>query len=106
MIPDERYWHGKLVQWRRGKTRWSLTGSPNLSAPALLRTTANGNCELALLHEAHDDLAPLEGDAPPGGVEGLSRTATDQTDRPGVSCSATTSPTTSGARAPPWHREA
>jgi hypothetical protein len=84
MIPDERYWHGKLVQWRRGDTRWSLIGSPNLSAPALLRTTASGNCELALVHEARDDLAPLQGDAPPGGVEGLTRTPTDQDDRPGL----------------------
>lgn len=72
-VADERYWHGKLVQWRRGDTRWALTGSPNLSAPALLRTVAEGNCELALLTEDQIDLAPAEGDAPAGGVAGLAR---------------------------------
>jgi hypothetical protein len=51
----------------------ALTGSPNLSAPALLRTVADGgNCELALLTELDTDLTPGEGDAPPGGIATLS----------------------------------
>jgi hypothetical protein len=78
VLPDERYWHGKLVQWRHDNTRWALTGSPNISTPALLRTVTDGNCELALLPETQIDLAPAEGPAPPGGVAILARPKPDE----------------------------
>jgi len=72
-VPDERYWHGKLIQWHRGEDRSALTGSPNLSSPALLETVSSGNCELALLAENPEDVAPAEGEAPAGGVASLGR---------------------------------
>ena len=77
-VPDERYWHGKLVQWRRGNARWALTGSPNMSRPALLTTVAEGNCELSLLAEEPADLVPAEGDPPAGGVASLRRSPADE----------------------------
>jgi hypothetical protein len=77
-VPDERYWHGKLVQWRRGNARWALTGSPNLSRPALLTTVAEGNCELSLVAEEPADLVPAEGDSPAGGVASLRRSPADE----------------------------
>ena len=67
---DERYWHGKVAQWRTadGQT-WALTGSPNLSAPALLRPVGDGgNCELAVLSRIDHDLTPPAGDPPPAGL--------------------------------------
>jgi hypothetical protein len=74
VVADERYWHGKLVQWRTGDETWALTGSPNLSAPALLRSVPQGgNCEIAVLGRTRHDLTPQEGEAPPGGVASLSR---------------------------------
>lgn len=76
-LPDERYWHGKLIQWRRGDDRWSLTGSPNLSSPALLRTVETGNCELALLQANPHDLTPAEGDPPLDGIEGITLAPAD-----------------------------
>jgi hypothetical protein len=76
-VADERYWHGKLIQWRQGDTAWALTGSPNLSTPALLRTVAQGgNCELALLSELDTDLTPVEGEPSAEGIAKLSRTST------------------------------
>lgn len=79
VVADERYWHGKLVQWREGDTSWALTGSPNLSAPALLRTVASGgNCELALLTRIDTDLTPAEGDAPPDGIAKLKPPSRDE----------------------------
>src|SRR5690606_36686260 len=42
---DQRYCHGKLVEWASGGQRWSLTGSPNLSTAALLLSQGEGgNC--------------------------------------------------------------
>jgi hypothetical protein len=77
VVADERYWHGKLIQWRQGETIWALTGSPNLSTPALLRAVAQGgNCELALLGSSDNDLTPAEGEPPPEGITKLSRTST------------------------------
>ncbi|MEJ7786937.1 MAG: hypothetical protein WKF96_19220 [Solirubrobacteraceae bacterium] len=67
---DERYWHGKLVQWRTaaGET-WALTGSPNLSRPALLAAVGDGgNCELAVLSRIDHDMAPTAGDPPESGI--------------------------------------
>lgn len=61
-----------------------LTGSPNLYAPALLRTVADGNCELALVTEDQSDLAPVEGDAPVGGVASLVRRPAEEAAAPSL----------------------
>jgi hypothetical protein len=77
---DERYWHGKVAQWRTasGET-WTLTGSPNLSRPALLeRIGAGGNCELSLLSRIEHDLTPAEGDPPVGGLVSLAKPGADR----------------------------
>ncbi len=70
---DPRYWHGKLVQWRtKDGDTWALTGSPNLSRPALLSALADGgNCELAVLSRIEGDLRPEDGDPPAAGVSQL-----------------------------------
>lgn len=67
---DERYWHGKVAQWRTadGET-WALTGSPNLSRPALQQAVGRGgNCELAVIGRIDHDLRPIDGEPPPAGV--------------------------------------
>jgi HKD family nuclease len=49
---DSRYTHGKVLQVETDTTRYTLAGSPNLSAPALLTTgpgNGNGNVEAAIL---------------------------------------------------------
>ncbi len=81
-IPDERYRHGKLIQWRRDDAVWTLTGSPNLSRPGLLDSVAGGNCELALLTVDPEDLAPAEGEAPAGGVASLGRSPAEDEQTP------------------------
>jgi hypothetical protein len=80
---DERYWHGKLAQWTLADgRRFALTGSPNLSAPALLRTAAGGgNVELAVLAEVGHDIAPAAGEPPEGGLASLRRPGSDQDGR-------------------------
>jgi len=56
---EDRYRHGKLVEWRRGNRRWALTGSANISVAALLKGMADGgNCELGLLTEISESLMP------------------------------------------------
>lgn len=56
---EDRFHHGKLVEWSQGEQRWALTGSPNVSRSALLRpVTEGGNCELALLAEVDSPRAP------------------------------------------------
>jgi hypothetical protein len=82
---DERYWHGKVAQWRTvsGDT-WALTGSPNLSRPALLRRVGDGgNCELAVLGCIEHDLTPAEGEPPAGGLVSLARPRADRDWHPG-----------------------
>ncbi|MBP8532161.1 hypothetical protein GWI24_02820, partial [Streptomyces sp. MK37H] len=39
---DQRYRHGKLVEWASEGQRWALTGSPNLSVAALLLSQSEG----------------------------------------------------------------
>ncbi len=64
-IADQRYHHGKLAQWRTGEAWTALTGSANLSAPALMASVAGGgNCELALLGEGAGATVPEAGPAP------------------------------------------
>ncbi|PRY44323.1 hypothetical protein LY71_1161 [Geodermatophilus tzadiensis] len=49
----ERYRHGKLIEATRPDgSQWALTGSPNLSSAALVRTlSGGGNCEVGVLTE-------------------------------------------------------
>lgn len=84
-VADERYWHGKLAQWTSAAgTTWALTGSPNLSRPALLAPVGGGgNCELALLSQVAHDLTPAEGEAPAGGLALLERPGIGTEGRPG-----------------------
>ncbi|NEW71999.1 hypothetical protein [Streptomyces rhizosphaericus] len=60
---DQRYRHGKLVEWASEGQRWALTGSPNLSATALLLSQGEGgNCELGVI-------APIPTTLLPDGIE-------------------------------------
>ena len=57
--PDRRYHHAKLIEWHRGGVMTSLTGSPNLTRRALLRSMrSGGNCELALIERVDHSLLP------------------------------------------------
>lgn len=63
-VEEDRYRHGKLIEWRVGSRRFALTGSPNVSRSALLRAVgAGGNCELGLITELTKSLAPPLGEA-------------------------------------------
>ena len=58
-VLEDRYRHGKLIEWCVDGRRFALTGSPNLSRPALLRAVGDGgNCELGLITEIAESLAP------------------------------------------------
>ena len=55
----DRYHHGKLIEWVVDGRRFALTGSPNLSTPALLKSASEGgNIELGLIGELKESLAP------------------------------------------------
>lgn len=61
-IPNHPYRHGKLIEWRVGTDRRALTGSPNLSAAALLRSArSGGNVEIAVISSVSDSLMPSRG---------------------------------------------
>lgn len=67
---DERYRHGKLIEWSREGVREALTGSPNLSGAALLHRLGADpgrrvNCELATITRIPESLAPPEAALPP-----------------------------------------
>jgi hypothetical protein len=50
LLDEKRTSHGKLVEWTTRNQTIALTGSANLSAAAMLATTATGgNCELVTL---------------------------------------------------------
>lgn len=56
---DQRYRHGKLIEWTVDGQRWALTGSPNLSAAALLLSQGHGgNCELGTITPTPTTLLP------------------------------------------------
>lgn len=56
---DQRYRHGKLLEWASAGQRWALTGSPNLSAAALLLSQGEGgNCELGIITPIASTLVP------------------------------------------------
>ncbi|PJN38353.1 hypothetical protein CG747_24125 [Streptomyces sp. CB02959] len=62
---DQRYRHGKLVEWATEGQRWALTGSPNLSATALLLSQGEGgNCELGVITPIPTTLLPDGTDEP------------------------------------------
>jgi hypothetical protein len=63
-IAGERYHHGKLYEWVSSGRRYALTGSPNLSTVALAKTMVEGgNCELGLVCEVAETVAPETGEA-------------------------------------------
>ena len=72
---DERYRHGKLVEWAIDGRRAALTGSPNLSGPALLRGIGVpgpfANCELGTITSIDWSLAPPAAMAPGDGLATL-----------------------------------
>lgn len=64
-LSNAPYRHGKLIEWSIGAARWTLTGSANLSAAALLRTARNGgNVELGVVSVVEQSLMPPEKDDP------------------------------------------
>jgi len=66
-IESDRYHHGKLIEWVTEDGRFALTGSPNVSRSALLRTLADrGNCELALVEQIARDVADTRAVERPG----------------------------------------
>lgn len=90
--PD-RFRHGKLIEWSRDGVREALTGSPNLSRPAVMNTLRSGpeqpawlraNCELGLIGRIEGSLAPAETPVPGAGIAGLKfqRDAHEQASRP------------------------
>ncbi|HMS73141.1 MAG TPA: hypothetical protein PKB03_08900, partial [Baekduia sp.] len=69
---DGRYRHGKLIEWTQAGQRFAVTGSPNLSRPALLRgIEEGGNCELALIGTVDHTSWPEEVPPPAEGVQTL-----------------------------------
>ena len=81
----DRFRHGKLIEWTRDGVRETLTGSPNVSRPALMRVigtpasvdgsdhagAALANCELGLIWRIDESLAPASIPEPGDGVAGL-----------------------------------
>lgn len=54
-----RYRHGKVITGLlAGEPSWSLVGSPNATAAALLGLAPSGNCEIAVLSRASTSLLP------------------------------------------------
>jgi hypothetical protein len=65
ILDEDRFHHGKLIEWVDEEGRWCLTGSPNISRPALLSSVADGgNCELALLSQVDRSPAPASDPRP------------------------------------------
>lgn len=58
-LSPSRYRHGKVMTAvRAGEPSWSLVGSPNATAAALLGMAPTGNCEIAVLSHASTSLLP------------------------------------------------
>ncbi|MGY1846978.1 hypothetical protein [Blastococcus sp. SYSU DS1021] len=69
---EERYRHGKLVEWATGGRRWALTGSANISAAALLLSQPHGgNCELGLIAPVPESLLPMGDEQPVAGLRAV-----------------------------------
>lgn len=66
---ETHYRHGKLIEWSSGGVRQALTGSPNLSGAALLRSLQEGgNCELGVIAPVSASLMPEGGAVPASDV--------------------------------------
>ncbi|WP_067490031.1 hypothetical protein [Actinomadura hibisca] len=84
LLPERFPRHGKLLEWTAAGHRWTLTGSANLTASALLRATgAGGNCELAILAPSAQTLMPPGEPCPAPRLEGR-RTVRATEPRPGL----------------------
>ena len=57
-VEATRYRHGKLIEWCVGDQWTALTGSANLSNPALCQTADVGNFELGVIQEIAEPLFP------------------------------------------------
>lgn len=56
------YRHGKVLEGVTAEHIWSLTGSPNLTGAALLRSLdSGGNCEVGVITESSESLYPGHG---------------------------------------------
>jgi len=66
---EMRYRHGKLIEWAANGQRFALTGSPNLTAAALLQGLADGgNVEVGLITPVAVSLLPTGGLVLPSAV--------------------------------------
>jgi len=78
-----QYQHAKLIEGVTGDQRWVLTGSPNITGAALLKSMADGgNCEVGVVSTSHPSLfrgsgAPLTADDIPEVRIGSPATATE-----------------------------
>jgi hypothetical protein len=81
--PEGAYRHGKLIEWFVGGDRHALTGSPNLSTPALLLGLGDAgrpaNCELGVVGPIGASLAPPEVAAPEKSIGSLKFSADSYT---------------------------
>ena len=69
---EARYRHGKLIEWVIGGQRYALTGSPNLSSSALLRSLDDGgNCEIGLITPISQTLLPEGVEVSPAAVQAV-----------------------------------
>ncbi len=83
MLADSPYRHGKLIEWTRDGAFWALTGSPNLSRAAMLKsTTGGGNVEVAVLAQVAIALLPLGVEQPSETMVGLPYVSRHEASRP------------------------
>ncbi|WP_242911416.1 hypothetical protein [Actinomadura terrae] len=84
LLAEQRPRHGKLLEWRTGGHWTALTGSANLTVPALLKSVASGgNCELGVLAPVASPLMPEGTAAPLKHLRGR-RTVQPMEGRPGL----------------------
>lgn len=80
-LDEQRTRHGKLIEWVGGGTCTAVVGSANLSAAALLVSTATGgNCELVASYPVPDSLLPAGDPAEPATVNGRNTIPTQADD--------------------------
>ncbi|MFC9969982.1 hypothetical protein ACFVH6_03655 [Spirillospora sp. NPDC127200] len=85
LLPERFPRHGKLLEWAADGRRWTLTGSADLTASALVRATGEGgDCELAVLAPAAQTLMPPGEPCPAPRLEGR-RTVRAAEPKPGLS---------------------
>lgn len=60
------YRHGKVIEATGSHSAWTLTGSPNITAAALLKSmVSGGNCEVGVVAESSKPVYPGTGEALP-----------------------------------------